>query len=333
MEEIAACIAHQNSWTSAAVAMYGAIRFTGRHELDLIDVMGYTGHAFRINIHPRNVDVAGPTGYPWGPFFAEGLGNLGFRTASVRSANLAPPTAEELTRGLNLIQASLDKGIPVIGWDLFIPEFGLLYGYDDDKKLLHAKDPKMKDGGTLPYEKLGRGEISELFVMSLEEARPFDKASALRGALAMAIHHARQREHQHELPPYMNGLAAYDGWKQAFSSRAVSEFGNAYNTVLVYDARLYAAAFMKRLQQVWDADDELEQDIRQAAFEAERHYARVAESLKVMHTMFPFPQGGSPNDPSESMRAIERLEEAQSAEEQAVLVLERMASLLLALDK
>lgn len=156
--------------TSAAQAMWSAVKLAGKADIELYEVMGLTGHAFRININPDNVDVAGPTAYTWEKFFSLGLINLGFKTSYVRSSNLTPPTPNELTRGLNLAQKSIDRGIPAITWDLFIPEFGVLYGYNDEKQELYGKDPRQD--GTLPYEKLGYGQVGELFVMILEEEIP-----------------------------------------------------------------------------------------------------------------------------------------------------------------
>lgn len=50
------------TWTTAADATYKMLQFTDR-KLSLPMVMGLTGHAFRINIIPDEVHIAGPTSY------------------------------------------------------------------------------------------------------------------------------------------------------------------------------------------------------------------------------------------------------------------------------
>jgi hypothetical protein len=40
------------TWTSAASAIYEAVRYTDK-SFSLVDVMGYTGHAFRLNMIRR----------------------------------------------------------------------------------------------------------------------------------------------------------------------------------------------------------------------------------------------------------------------------------------
>ncbi len=235
---------------------------------------------------------------------------------------MTPPTPEELAAGLALAQKSIDRGIPAISWDLFVSEFGVIYGYDDDKKLLQAKD--VKGDGTLPYAKLGRGQVGELFVMTLDESLPVDRRSMLLGALRLIVRHARTREHELELPAFENGLAGYGAWIEAFRSGGVNEFGNAYNTAVVCDARAHAVKFLQELPARWSGDSAAERTVRELAAEAKT----VFEALAKMLPSFPFPQGGTPNDPETAKQAIGLLSEAREAEEAGVAVLERMLETL-----
>ncbi|WP_127573061.1 hypothetical protein [Paenibacillus xylaniclasticus] len=67
-----------------------------------------------------------------------------------------------------LVRESIDRGIPVMAWDLFVPKFGVIYGYDDDVQKLRCKDVVKDDD--LPYTKLGHGQIGELFVFGISSA-------------------------------------------------------------------------------------------------------------------------------------------------------------------
>jgi hypothetical protein len=318
------CPTFANSWTSAADAMLGAMRYV-QDELTLVEVMAYTGHAFRININAENVDVAGPTAYDWCDILPRGLKNLGFRSRTLRTPDYTPPTPEQLSQAIAMIQESIDNGIPAIAWDLFIPEFGNIYGYDDDKKEFTAKDPR--GNGPLPYSQLGRGQTNELFVMTLGKKVEVTKASMLCGALDMAIDHAYHREHKQEQPPYENGLKGYDAWIEAFTKREVSEFGNAYNASVVCDAREFAAQFFATLPEKWNGDNALEQEVRRLSLPAAEHYDAAAEALSHLVRLFPFPQGGTPNDPQHAEAAIQRLRQAKEAEQRAVAILEKMRAL------
>ncbi|MRG86144.1 hypothetical protein [Salinibacillus xinjiangensis] len=321
MSQQLSCENYNSSWTSAATALLSACRYY-KPELTMIEFMGYSGHAFRININADDVDVAGPTGYDWESFFRKGLSNLGFTCRAIRTVNFTPPSPQELTDAMSLIQNSIDKGIPAICWDMFIPEFGNIYGYDDDKKEFMAKDPG--GNGTLPYEKLGRGQINELFVMSVEDTNEMDKSKQLKGALELAIDHAYQRVHEDHLPPYENGIKGYDAWIQAFQKQQVSDFGNAYNVAVVHDARRFAAKFFSKLAQEWDEEMENGETIKNLAFEASKFYDKVVTQLELLVNMYPFPDGGNPNHSKQAQQTIEILGKAKQAEEHAVQTLENM---------
>ncbi len=309
------------SWSSAATALYGACVYV-KEKLSLVEVMGYTGHAFRINIHADTVDVAGPTAYDWEKFFTKGLMNLGFTCKAIRTKDFIPPTPEELTKAISLVQDSIDKGIPAVAWDMFIPEFGNIYGYDDDNKVFMAKDPKAD--GHLQYEKLGRGEIHELFVLTIDKQLEVTETEMLKGALELAVDHAYNREHEFPNPPFENGIKGCEAWIHAFQKQKVSDFGNAYNAAVVHDARKFAALFFEDISHKESIND----DVRHLAKQTSQKYGEIAEHLNQLVRMFPFPQGGNPNDPLEAKRAIEILYDAKGKEEQVIKILEEMLTKL-----
>lgn len=308
------------TWTSAAAAIYGAISYTDKQQFSLIDVMGLTGHAFRINIDPDHIDVAGPTMFPGGYLFRRNLCNLGF--ISNLSDVEKPYTPEKVEKVLALIQQSIDKGYPAMCFDLFIPEFGLIYGYDDVKQVFHAKDVSQE--GTISYTDFVE-KRNMLWVSTISESLPHSKYEILRMALDMIVDHTRGREWQHIFEgKYMIGLAGYDAWIACLERRGADPFGNAYNIAVVSDAREYAAQFLRELVTQWNGTNIVERAVRKFASEAAEQYERVATSLVKMREMFPFPQGGEPNEPAIADRAIELLRAAKGAEGQGIEVLEKL---------
>ncbi|RED55477.1 GyrI-like domain-containing protein [Cohnella lupini] len=320
------CGSYQNSWTTIAQALREAIKFTPKKELSLVDVMGYTGHAFRININGNNVDPAGPTAWDWGPVLEKDLLRLGIRCSYVGEPNYTPPTPELLGQAIEKVQSSLDRGIPAVAWDLLIPEFGVIYGYDDDKQELHVKD--VSGEGVLPYAKLGRGQVGELFVLTFDGFFETDKRTVLVETLESIVEHARVRYHLHSEPPFQNGLDAYDAWIEAFRKGTVDPFGNAYNVAVVCDSRAYAVRFLQELQQRWDGDSREEQEVSRLAALAENHYRDVFNALVRLPSLYPFPQGGNPNVEANAAYSIDYLERAREAERQGVETLESMLKLL-----
>lgn len=307
------------TWTTAAGAVYGAITYTNKKDLSLVEVMGFTGHAFRLNIDPEIVNVAGPTSFPGGYILRRNLCNLGF-TSNMGEAP-APVTPDKLEQSIALVQRSIDKGYPAIAFDLFIPEFGLIYGYDDDTQVFHAKD--VSKDGTISYADFGTPKIGVLFLVTIEDSLPHSKYEMLRMALDMIVDHARGREWTHVFAgKFAQGLKGYDAWIRVMQNRTADELGNAYNTLIAADAREFAAEFLRQLSVKWNGDNVVERTVRAKSAEAAAHFVVVAEAIGELRSMFPFPEGGTPKDPATADKAIELLLRAKQAETKGVEVLE-----------
>ncbi|WP_018758012.1 RNA polymerase sigma factor [Paenibacillus terrigena] len=331
------------SWTSAATIMHKMITFTGR-EVSLPAIMGYSGHAFRINIIPEDVHIAGPTCFYFDRNLSQGMRNLGFETRVVvgikpamgPNANLTDPGQltsaakakreihQALPEALELIHRSLDRGLPVMTWDTFIPEFGMIYGYDDEQRLLTVHECGKDDA--VPYEHLGRGILEDLFVLAIESQYEIDERSALRGALEMILDHYQGREEQ--CMNAIQGLSAYSVWIDAFRGGKIEPNGNAYNTVLLWDARRNAAAFLHEVAATWEGETPSDGHVRELSGTAAATYTQIAEQLQELHQMFPFPMGGEPNDPARAERSIQILQSVHALEVQAVATLEQMSEAL-----
>jgi hypothetical protein len=307
------------TWTSAASAIYGAVSYTDKKELSLVDVMGFTGHAFRMNIDPKTINIAGPTSFPGGYILRRNLCNLGFTSCLADVDAPIPPVKIEQT--IALIQETIDRGVPAIVFDLFIPEFGLIYGYDDELQIFYAKD--VSKDGTITYNQFVEPKIDLLFVTTISESLPHSKYEMLRMALDMIIDHARGREWMHVFKDqFAIGLAGYDAWVGVMERRNADEYGNAYNIGVIADAREFAAQFLRNLAKCWNGANVVERTVRKQAAVAAEQYAVVAEALGQLRDLFPFPQGGKPKDPETADHAIELLIQAKAAETKGVEALE-----------
>jgi len=312
-------------------AIHSIVQYTDKAGMTLTETMGYTAHAFRIIIDKNEVEVGSYSFFDWKLHHAAVMRNLGFAVRTAGQQTNTPPTPDELEEGISLLHDSLDRGIPALGWDLFIPEWGIIYGYDDDRRVLRCRDIQMD--GDLPYEKLGRGEVTELYVLTVAESQPVDRLSMLEGALRLAVSHARTPYAELVEGSHRNGLAAFDAWIEAFGNRTVDPFGNSVNAGKVADAREFAARFLRELSEQGGAylgEAERDARVRQIALEAAGQYGIVAERLAELRAMFPFPQGGEPNEDAQAARAIELLRDAKAAEEQGVGQLERLLDALTA---
>ncbi|WP_308639027.1 RNA polymerase sigma factor [Paenibacillus silvisoli] len=305
--------------TSFAGAVYGLLPYleeSGAGEYSLTDVMGLTGQAFRLTVEERHVGVTGPTMYFWEPRFRDGLLNLGLASEHAGDGGL-PPTPFMLNKGIACVRGSIARGMPVIAWDSFTPEFGIVYGYDDKEELLYAEDSRAKR--TIPYERFGRGLSGGLFVLSITGAEPVGEWEAVRRALAMAVRHAYG---ELTFVGYACGLAAYRCWIDAFRRGSIDPLGNAYTAAIAAEVRGYASSFLRGLER--KLDDAGVREASASASAAALQYEIVAEALGELSARFPFPKGGTPDHDAAAASGATLLERALAAEKSGIAELERL---------
>lgn len=102
------------------------------------------------------------------------------------------------------IKASIDNGIPAISWDIGVPEWGLVIGYDDDAQLFDTLAINGKKE-TMPYPVLGKREIPILNVLTITGCSDKSKDEMLLDTMKLAVQHLRG----HEWCDNAKGLDAY----------------------------------------------------------------------------------------------------------------------------
>ncbi|QOS81703.1 sigma-70 family RNA polymerase sigma factor [Paenibacillus sp. JNUCC31] len=326
------------TWNSAAAAIHEMLGYIGPSP-SLPMVMGMTGLSFRLTILPQDIHIAGPTAYNFKEVLTRGLQYLGYRSQAVEAlaseaglnANLVDPSMLEekakgkrllnprLVRALSLIRTSIHRGIPAVVWDLNIPEFGLIYGYDDAARTLYGTD--FIKSGSIPYDHVGRGVNQEVFVLAAESDGMIREMN-LREALTAVLAHYRG-EDPYTLPNTVSGLAAYAVWREALEYRQVEPNGNAYNIAVLWDARRYAGEFFEELSLKW-ASTPRYTSLIPFCLQAEEIYRIMTQRLNMLKQCFPFPEGGKPNDKLHADQAILLLLEVEELERAVVVAIKAL---------
>ncbi|QDP39473.1 GyrI-like domain-containing protein [Radiobacillus deserti] len=312
------------TWTSAAQSIYAMLQYTDKKTLTLSEVMGYSTHAFRINIHPETVSPAGPTMFDPLDLVPKGLKTLGVVTL-IESLQ-TPVSDKKLVDMIRFTQRSLDTGIPVISWDLFAPEFGLIYGYDNEKQVFYAKD--IEKDRLIKFSELNQRRFQHLFLCGYLQSTPKTIPIMLKDTLIRTLEYALGKSPFAASREYKHGLEGYEAWIKAFEGRKIDEAGNAYNAAVVADARKHAHRFFSDLLKRWEVSTDLDCQVANCLKEGERIYRKIAEILADIPRMFPFPQGGEPNNISTSKRAIDILQSAHDWEKAGVALLTKLLKLI-----
>ena len=95
---------------------------------------------------------------------------------------------ERRQEAVQLIRQSIDRGIPVISWDIVVCEWGLITGYDDESETF-AVLPITGQEGEMAYSQLGKREIPILSVLAVTGKAEQSQEEIVRETLDIAKNH------------------------------------------------------------------------------------------------------------------------------------------------
>jgi len=298
-------------WVSRLGCVKGCLDYLG---LDVSDawLFGATGHAFIINVH----DVVCPSGpTAWNTEMLRKLGkNAGYKTCGM-TARRGDNDFEEKRKVIwENTKLALDNGY---GWELDVPEYYVVYGYDDVG--YYYSGPLCDDGaGPKPWRDLGCTDIGVLEMYSLAKGEAADDRTTVKEALAFALAFA-QSPAKWVYAKYKAGLGGFDNWIRALEKNVAHGHGMAYNAAVWHECRHFAVEFLKEAKERLGGPA--------APFdEAISNYEVVAENLKKVAELFPF-LGRQPEHIEDEGRRAEAAEALRAAREAEAAGLESLAEI------
>jgi hypothetical protein len=309
------------AWVSHLGCIKGCLDFLGI-EIGNAWLYGGTGHAFVINLH-KEVCPSGPTAWNTTKLFELGR-NLGYKLDSVFATKGQDNFAEMQKRAWEHVQSAIDQGTPCYGWELEIPEFYVVYGYDDAG--YYFSGPGCDDGkGPKPWHELGDTGIGVLELYSVWPGETADDATTVKQALSFALEHAvTSNEWTHE--DYKTGLAGYDNWINALQEGKASDMGMRYNTGVWLECRQNAVGFLEEAKGRLKSRADALFDVALA------HYRIVSESLGEVAEIYPWSFEASDEDvlpvDDKNHAAVETLKAAREAEAAGLQALEKIVAAL-----
>lgn len=103
---------------------------------------------------------------------------------------------EKQLEAIKIIKASIDKGVPAISWDIGVPEWGLITGYDDANNLFDTLPINVAKSGstTMPYDVLGKRELPILSALTITGISNKKQEDIVRDTMRLAVDHLKGRE-------------------------------------------------------------------------------------------------------------------------------------------
>jgi len=291
------------SWITYLSTATGILKSFGK-KIDLVDVAGYTGYAFHLNISEGDTCPSAPTVAPFSTF-SEGLESFGWKVEQSWESPTFNPSddGKQNERAKNYfeeIKNTLTQYERPIGiWGVpNVPEFGIVNGFDDDKYVVSTfrSLPSMPmDDDPIPYSNLHAP--GGLFKMVFKRPIDIKDESVLdREALSRAIAVAKGSE---KIERYVSGPDSFDEWALILESGIVPEsedetkemtditklnyHGNSYVAACTQEGLDLAAAFLERL-----AERHQGQSFCKKLAQASENYKQAAALMKEYTELFPF---------------------------------------------
>jgi hypothetical protein len=263
-------------WVSHLGCIKGSLAFL-HNDISDAWVFGGTGHAFIMNIH-KEVCPSGPTAFNSEMILRLGR-NIGFDSETVFATRTMKQFKSVQKQAWKITRTSIDQGYPCVGWELEIPEYYVVYGYDELG--YYYSGPLCDEGkGPRKWNTLGDTEIGVLNMTVIKPVEPASDRKTVREALEFAYTFATTRRWINER--YYSGLEAYDHWITALENKTADGAGNSYNAAVWNECRGQAVDFLKearqRLAGVCDAEFD----------EAIASYETVSRNLQEVALLFPF---------------------------------------------
>lgn len=303
-------------WVSHLGCVKGCLDYLG---IEITDawLYGGTGHAFIINISPDSCP-SGPTAWRTMMLFEQGPA-LGYQVSGVFGSKHDQNLSRLQEQAWDFTLSSIDQGLPVYAWEVEIPEFYVVYGYDDVG--YYYSGPGADEGkGPKSWRELGDTGIGIVELYNLKPVEPKNPQEVVRSAFEKALKHADNPK-EWIFENYGAGLKGFDNWISGLESGTANRFGMGYNGAVWYECRKYAVDFLG------EALERLGGLVPDLFDQAIHHYQQVADRLGDLSQSYPFSAESGPQTipvDDQCQEALRWLKDARQSEAKGLLVLEQI---------
>ncbi|SKC34968.1 Uncharacterised protein [Acholeplasma oculi] len=145
---------------------------------------------------------------------------------------------ERRVTALEMIKHSINNGIAAISWDIGVPEWGLITGYDDEMQKLYTLSITGA-AGEMDYTQLGKREIPILNVLTITGKTNKPKETIVSDSLKLAKNHLNGEEWCDN----EKGLAAY--------AALAKHFENVFNPDSSWNIEYYLGTYSALKWYAW----------------------------------------------------------------------------------
>jgi hypothetical protein len=275
-------------------ALYAVLTAAGLFEGPKYMLSGLSGMAFKFTVHEQLLPFSVTAYGQWGLEHGPAIDNLGLWTAFDAGRTRHPTFRYYQQDAVRWIKQSLDRGVGVIYW---IPEFGVIRGYDDDDGVFYVQNGWSEEDEIVLYDNMGINFTPFWYVRVFAERVEVPLDQQVLESVRLAIHDWDTPFKTLPDKAIASGKLAYTFLARGLESGQFDEGGASYIIDSYKYSRLEIKQYLADVRTLWP---ELEQ--------AYSFYAELAEAVSDI---------GLGQDGGIS-RTIERLSLAEKLEDLAV---------------
>jgi RNA polymerase sigma factor (sigma-70 family) len=312
------------------------------------ELMGVSTFAFRMKISDKTTFADGIYVFDWRLTLPEFMKDLGYQITLLcgQLSDTPVPVLGAIERFpivlrieeavLPFIRKYIDLGKLVIYFDTlavkpYVHEWSIIYGYDDEQRMVHVTDQMRPEGKILSYDDVTNNPVRFLAGIDGLVTRKPDHQKSNRQqdeqTIRFAVHYARygcNYSPQTSFLNYTSGLAAYDCWIGHLRSShiAPNRYGMGQLSAVYGEAKRYASLYLRGVQ--------LEGEAMRLTLLASEAYEQTAEALENLSQFVPFIRTAELLAPEMRETCAAFLENAKESETAAICYLEKA---LIIIDK
>ncbi len=170
---------------------------------------------------------------------------------------------ERRLEAIKIIKKSIDNGIPAISWDIGIPEWGLIIGYNNDTQMFNTlpiyanhADPSSPDydAQQMPFNILGKRELPVLSVLTITGRSKKSQKDILNDTMRLAVNHLNGGEwcdNAKGLDTYPLLISIFEENPELASSWNAQYFLGTYCALKEYAYRYFEKEGIGQLAQIY----------------------------------------------------------------------------------
>jgi hypothetical protein len=286
-------------------------------ECDEADVGGLSGYAFHLGTR-KGLCPSGPTAFDWGSLLW-GIHHIGRSVLMYDGGQCHTGkfkndiTRAQCKEAFELAKREVDAGRPCVLWGTYLPEFGVVVGYEGDSYIVKSFKECMKEPQPpIKYDEIDAPGCVYLLAFPTQTKMPdcLKDKYALTNAVKMF---------KAKWPEYHYGSDGYDYWISEMKAKHAEGFGLSYNAACYAEGRGLAKTYIERAAK---RNDFIREDLEKAS----ELYSTAFEAMDQVAKMFPFPgkNGVLQEDTKLINQACKHLKVAKDSECKAIEILSQV---------